>query len=429
MKPAGAAVAGPPTYSVLGDRIWQGSGIDELMQDLADALGGDHAGETLMLGGGQPAAIPQLQQVWRESLAKLLENQPERVDRMLGVYDPQQGNPEFLRVIAELFNARFGWEISSENVAITNGGQSAFFYLFNLLGGPAANGQLRRIVFPLMPEYIGYAEQGFYPGMLTACPARIEKREQMLFKYHVDFDALPAGPEIAAYCISRPTNPTANVMSDREVQKLYQLARANGSLLMIDNAYGTPFPNIVFRDDANPFWDEGVVLTYSLSKLGLPGTRTGIVIAPPDIIKLISRMTSVVGLANGNVGQALTLELFRNGHILELCREYVRPFYRERRDRALQIFRDAFRDLPLHIHEADGALFLWLWIEDLPVTSRELYHKLKQAGVLVVPGCYFSHSLPEPWLHPDQCLRINHSHDITRLPEAATRMAEVVRNL
>ncbi len=280
-----------------------------------------------------------------------------------------------------------------------------------------------------MPEYIGYAEQGLHPGMLRGVPARIEKREQMLFKYHVDFDALPKGDDIVAYCLSRPTNPTANVMSDTEVQELHRIARENGSLLLIDNAYGTPFPNIVFRENANPFWDEGVVLTYSLSKLGLPGTRTGIVIAPPEIIKMVSRMTSVVGLANGNVGQVLTLELFRSGRIIELCREHILPFYRDRRDRALQIFRDTFRDLPLHIHEADGALFLWLWFEDLPVSSRELYRKLKEAGVLVVPGCYFCHNLEKPWSHPDQCLRINHSHDISRLPEAASRMAEVVRSL
>lgn len=417
-------------FSALGERMLRGSGIDELMLDLGVAMSGGGR-DWLMLGGGQPAAIPEMQEVWRKLTADMLADEPTRFDRMLGVYDPQQGNPDFLDALAALFNKRYGWELTRSHIAITNGGQTAFFLLFNLIAGPSSAGGLRRIVFPLMPEYIGYAEQGLYAGMLNAVPACIAPpgQDPLMFKYRIDFDALPTGGDIAAYCVSRPTNPTANVIDDVEIRRLHAVARANGSLLLIDNAYGNPFPGIVFRDDATPFWDEGVVLTYSLSKLGLPGTRTGIVIAPPNIIEALSRMNSVVGLANGTVGQALTLPLVRSGGLIDLCERHVRPFYEERRDRAIAIFRDAFRGLPLRIHQADGALFLWLWFPDLPVPSADLYKRLKEAGVLVVPGHYFSHSLPEPWSHPDECVRINHSLDIARLPEAAARMAEVIRRL
>ncbi len=418
-------------FSALGDRMARGSGIDELMHDLGLAMA-EGGGDWLMLGGGQPSAIPAMQQRWRELASDMLAHEPHRFDRMLGVYDPQQGNTEFIEALAALFNRHYGWNLAPDNIAITNGGQTAFFMLFNLLAGKDTCGRRRRIVFPLMPEYIGYAEQGLEPGMLSAIPARIEDdplSDPLFFKYRIDFDALPQGPEIAAYCISRPTNPTANVLEDEEIRHLHQIARANGSLLLIDNAYGTPFPGIVFRDDINPFWDEGVVLTYSLSKLGLPGTRTGMVIAPSDVIRALSRMNSVVGLANGSIGQALTLPLMRSGELLELCAKHVRPFYESRRNRAIEMFREAFRGLPLRIHRADGALFLWLWFPGLPVTSHELYRRLKQSGVLVVPGHHFSHSLPQPWTHPGECVRINHSLQIERLPEAASRIADAIRQL
>ena len=39
-----------------------------------------------------------------------------------------------------------------------------------------------------------------------------------------------------------------------------------------------------------PAWDENMILTMSLSKIGLPGTRTGIVIARPEIIRAVVRM-------------------------------------------------------------------------------------------------------------------------------------------
>ena len=64
-------------------------------------------------------------------------------------------------------------------------------------------------------------------------------------------------------------------------------------------------------------------------------------------------------------------------------------------------------DLPYHIHRSEGALFLWMWFENLPITSRELYERLKQRDVLVVPGNYFFFGIDDtPWPHRDECLRV-----------------------
>ena len=72
--------------------------------------------------------------------------------------------------------------------------------------------------------------------------------------------------------------------------------------LIIDGAYGLPFPSILFND-ARPHWNENTILVLSLSKLGLPGVRTGIVVANEEIINAFSNANTVVSLANGNLGQ------------------------------------------------------------------------------------------------------------------------------
>ncbi|NIP97238.1 MAG: valine--pyruvate aminotransferase, partial [Akkermansiaceae bacterium] len=60
------------------------------------------------------------------------------------------------------------------------------------------------------------------------------------------------------------------------------------------------------------------------------------------------------------------------------------------------------------VHRSEGALFLWMWFEDLPVTSRELYDRLKGRGVLVVPGNYFFFGLDDDeWPHRNECLRVS----------------------
>jgi hypothetical protein len=150
----------------------------------------------------------------------------------------------------------------------------------NLLAGEFRNGRRKTILLPLVPEYIGYMNQGLAPGLLRAVEPRIEFLPGHRFKYHVDFGRLAVSEDVAALCVSRPTNPSGNVLTNNEVHRLAAIARASSVPLIIDNAYGVPFPGILFRDAA-PIWDENIILTLSLSKLGLPNTRTGIVVAYP----------------------------------------------------------------------------------------------------------------------------------------------------
>ncbi len=57
----------------------------------------------------------------------------------------------------------------------------------------------------------------------------------------------------------------------------------------------------------------------------------------------------------------------------------------------------------------EGAFFLWLWFKDMPITSAELYERLKARRVLVVPGHYFFPGLPGEWRHRDECIRMNYA--------------------
>ncbi|PIE21823.1 MAG: valine--pyruvate transaminase, partial [Planctomycetota bacterium] len=325
--------------SGFGRRLCSGSGIEELMDDLGNAMALSGP-DTRMLGGGQPAHIPEVNALWRRRLEEIMA-EPGRLEKVLSNYDPPRGNPKFLEAAATMFRERFGWDISAKNIAVTAGGQTAFFFLFNALAGQFHNGTRKKILFPLVPEYIGYANQPVGEDIFRACKPLIEEIGDHGFKYRVDFDNLEIGDDIAAICVSRPTNPTGNVLTDNEISRLSALAQEHGIPLIIDNAYGAPFPNIIFTG-ATPVWNENIVLTLSLSKIGLPGTRTGIVIAHEKIAAAISSMNAIVGLANGNVGQALMEPLIRSGEILKLSNEVVRPYYIEKSRQAQEWIRQEF---------------------------------------------------------------------------------------
>jgi len=417
-----------PEFTRFGQKLTAHSGIVDLMDDLGRAMTIEP--QMLMLGGGNPAAVPELQALLRDRMGELLE-EGEAFDRMLGNYDPPQGNPRFLKAIAELLQRTFGWQVGPHNIAVTTGGQSAFFCLFNLLAGSFENGRRRKILLPLAPEYIGYADQGLADGLFVACRPEItwpEGVDGRVFKYRIDFAAVEEAlrhEDIGAIAASRPTNPTGNVLTDEEVLRLSALAAAHHIPLILDNAYGAPFPGVIFVP-AKPYWAPHVILTLSLSKLGLPGTRTGIVVGSEKVISALSSLTAIIGLANGSVGQQMVLPWVESGRILRFGPDLLRPFYeaksRAAAVRARQYFEAAGLDWAMHASE--GAFFHWLWLRNLRLTSREFYARLKTRKVLTVPGEYFFFGLGDDWPHRHECLRINISQPAEVVSEGLRIIAE-----
>ena len=134
-----------------------------------------------MLGGGNPALLEEMQAIFRARL-QVLAQDAECLERTIAVYDGPRGDSVFIEAMAKLLRDYFGWPIGPDNIAVTNGSQSAFFYLFSLFGGEHPDGKVRRIFFPLSPEYIGYADQGLIPDLFVAQRSRIELLDGGLFK-------------------------------------------------------------------------------------------------------------------------------------------------------------------------------------------------------------------------------------------------------
>jgi valine--pyruvate aminotransferase len=411
-------------YSIFGNKFTQHSGITELMDDLnAGVQGGD---DILMLGGGNPASIPGIQDRLNELMKQLLEE--GKLFNTLANYDGPQGKNSFIDALAELFNDLYDWELTSDNIMLTNGSQNAFFYLFNLLGGNFSEGKKKKILFPLAPEYIGYADASVSEDAFVAVRPKINELENGLFKYNVDFDALKIGDDIGALCVSRPTNPTGNVLTDDEIIHLDKLAQAKKIPLIIDNAYGTPFPNIIF-EDVTPFWNNNTILCLSLSKFGLPGARCGIVIANPTIIKAMSNLSGIMALSPGGIGPEIVLPLIKTKEVLTLSDQVIKPFYLKKSQQAITLLQEKITTPNFKIHKAEGALFLWLWFKDLPISSNELYRRLKDKGLLIVSGHYFFPGLDQEWQHTQECIRVNYAQDDEVVRRGITILADEINAL
>ena len=410
--------------SAFGEKFAATSGIVDLMDDLGAAL--HENPDIIFMGGGNPARIPALEGRFLTTLEAVLAD-PERRHRLLGVYQSPRGDRRFREAMATFLQREYRWEIGPENIAVSNGSQSAFFILYNLFAGTMPDGSQRSIHLPLTPEYLGYADVGLSENFFTATRPEVERLPEQMFKYHVDFSRLTLDDHVGALCVSRPTNPSGNVLTDAELVQLDSIARQRDIPLIVDGAYGLPFPNICFTE-ATPIWNDNTVLALSLSKLGLPGVRTGILVANEQIINAYANANTIVSLASGNLGPAIATDWFTEGSIKRLTADHVTPFYRERSQQTVAWLQAALRGLPVHIHVSEGAIFLWLWFEDLPIDSHTLYQRLKARGVLVAPGQNFFIGIDrDDWAHSKQCLRISYAQDAAMVKAGVDILASEVK--
>ena len=412
--------------SDFGNRLSGEAGILQLMDDLGDALAS--GAPKAMFGGGNPAHIPAVTTVFEQSLQQLLKD-PKQTAAMFGNYDTPQGNEAFIAACVTFFNREYGWGITRDNIAITPGSQNGFFMLFNLLAGQR-EGKQRRIMLPLVPEYIGYVDQQIEPDGFVSQRPRIETIGEHEYKYHVDLDQLTIDESVAALCVSRPTNPTGNVLSDEEVAELAVRAKAADIPLIIDNAYGLPFPGVVQVPATLP-WDKdngNIVLSFSLSKIGLPSSRVGIFVGPPQLMRALSKANAIVSLSSPSFGQYVMAPLLESGKVSELATEHIQPYYLERaRTAREQMFAQFPDELPWRLHKYEGAYFFWLWCEGAKKSASEMYSYLKERGVIVVPGQYFFPGQTDDWPHTRECLRLNFARPDAELQAGIPILAEMIR--
>lgn len=421
-------------FSKFGNKFSQANAITQLMEDLAKANHSKNP-DIVMLGGGNPALIPEANDVFVRELQALILS--TKVDQMIGLYDGPRGNDDFREALSQKLNDEYNWGLTADNISLSNGSQANFFSLFNVFAGEMQDGSKKKILFPLAPEYVGYADQGLSMDMFVSVKPEIElistESGSKQFKYIIDFDAvtslLAEDENIGALCVSRPTNPTGNVITDDELYTLDRLAKQYDIPLIIDNAYGHPFPGCIYTD-VTLAWNPNIILCMSLSKLGLPGLRTGIVIANNDIICALGRINGSMILAPNSVGPALMTRMIKDKELLKLCRNVIEPFYRNKANTAVklfdEIFADCFDKMPVYMHKIEGSFFMWLWFKDLKIGSEELYKRLKSEDIYIIPGHNFFINIEDDWEHKHQCIRINYAKDEATLRKGLEAIKRVV---
>ncbi|MGK7916611.1 MAG: valine--pyruvate transaminase [Prochloraceae cyanobacterium] len=417
-----------PALSQFGDRMSQLTGVRAIMKDIVATLEAGAGQELINLSAGNPVILPEVEQLWRDCTADLLAS--SEYGEVVCRYGSSQGYAPLIEAIVTDFNRRYGLSLSDRHVLITPGSQALYFYAANVFGGYTSAGQLKQIVLPLCPEYTGYGGISLVPEAVVAYKPQLEiDARARRFKYLPDFSQLKITADTGCVIFSRPCNPTGNVLRDEEVEKITALAAAYEVPVLIDSAYAPPFPSLNYVP-MKPIFGKNIIHCMSLSKAGLPGERIGIAIGDPKLIQVLDSFQNNACIHSSRYGQAIAAKAIGSGALAEIANSSIRPHY-QRKFEIIEttLDREIPQEIPWFLHRVEGAIFSWLWLQDLPITDWELYQKLKQVGVMVVPGSTFFPGLRENWQHKQQCIRISLTASNEEIEIGMRRLAELVQQV
>lgn len=313
----------------------------------------------------------------------------ERVLRDNGPQSLQYGATEGYRPLREMITrhtARYGLEVTPDNILITSGSQQAL----DLLGKILINRGDRVLV-----------ESPTYLGALQAwAPYGAEYVTVPMDEYGMQTDALEealrSGPKFI-YVLPNFHNPTGVTLSLERRKKLIELADRYGVPIIEDDPYGQlryegeNLPSVVVldsqaRNSCDPCYSGNVIYLSTFSKTLAPGIRLAWVVAPPKVILKLTQAKQGADLHTATFNQMVAYEVARDG-FLDKHIELIRKVYSERRDVMLGAM-DAYFPPGVEWTHPLGGLFLWGTLPENLDAADVLKVALEQK-VAFVPGAPF----------------------------------------
>ncbi|MEU5543937.1 valine--pyruvate transaminase [Streptomyces sioyaensis] len=404
------------------------SGIRSIMEDIALAASDSSGGTWLNLSPGNPAAIPEVTATWRRLQEEAMA---EGFAEATGRYGPSRGSDILVEAIIRYFNARYGWQLRPQNVLVGTGCQMLAFMATTLFTGPYASGD-RQLVLPSVPDYTGYQGLSLDAGGIVGVDPGIELQEHRSFRYTFDLDAVRRHGQMGMMLLSSPGNPTGRSIQRDDLAGLIEIAEQRDIPLLLDHAYGDPFPGVA-QDSVDPPLHPNVINCFTLSKAGLPGERLGFAIGPEEAIDAMLSFTANSHLHAPQLIQATAARALNSGEIDTLTSEAIRPYYLRKRQVAEKLLHELLPEsVNWRLHSSEGGMFCWLWIDHDWFSDLVLYEELKRKKVFVVPGRhFFVGPFTSPFLadHATRCVRLSLSPDEADIAQGIGLLAETLEEL
>lgn len=347
--------------------------------EIRDMFGLSERPDIISFAGGFPAPESFPAATLIGAVQNLLVREPASTLQ----YGPTEGIYELRRLIAQRMQ-REGIAAEPENILITNGSQQALDLIFKLFVNPG-----EPVLYEL-PAYIGGINAAIN---YQASPIGIPLDDQGIDVNALDAtlaDLRKAGKPMPKllYTIPNFQNPAGVTLSLERRERLIELSREYGFIVLEDNPYGDlrfegePLPHVKTYDT-----DGHVFYLGSFSKTFLPGVRLGWVVADLPVIQKLAIAKQGTDLCTNSLGQKMVCEFARLGY-LDSHIGSLRNLYRKRRDIALAAL-DAYFPAGVHWTYPEGGFFTWITLPEQLNAKELLPNAIAEERVAYVPGGAF----------------------------------------
>ncbi len=410
-------------------KVWEKmsnlSGVRKIMNDIKLTLE-KASGEVINMSAGNPLVFKELEEFWEKNTRLLLDSGD--FGKVIWRYGSTKWYFPFLDSLKKFFKEEFDQNIKDENILVTTWSQSAFFYWVNAFAWEMQDGKIKKMFLPQSPDYTWYSWMWLSEDMFISVPQKPEKTWKNKFKYKLETNNFPNIDEIWAVVFSRPCNPTWNLMTEEEVEKIYDFVKWTDIPVFVDSAYASPIPNLVYWEMKTKF-HRNTIYTMSFSKAWLPWERVWVSIWNPKFIKYLENFHANLSIMSSRFWQALISYALDSGELKKISKEIIQPRYKKKSDLLEECLNKYMPDsIPWYLHEVQGSMFSFLWFEDLPITDDELYERLKEQWVLFVPWNAFFNGIDKDKVkHSRECIRISITVEDEQIEKAAKILSEVIR--
>ena len=384
-------------------------------------------GDWFDFSSGSPQVFPELAKEVKAELSALIDS--GEIDNYIGEYGAIAIDQAFEKELNEQM-LKLGVDTSNQTFLATPGSMASIFYASNVFGGNK-NSVKNKILMPQSPDFPDYPVMGLDETFYRSIHPEIYITRAHYFRYRYDLAEIDFS-DISMVLLSRPCNPSGFILGNEELRGLVEKAKIENVVVAVDSAYSKPFPDLIFDDDSlELITGENVINIFSFSKAGLPGSRAGVVMGPKELINPLKIFQLNCCLTAPNLGQALAARLMSSNKLNEITQSVVKPFYRDRIHYAHKVIERNINDeVPYHLHEADGGMFVWLWLKDLPVTDMKLHELLHTKHTNVSPGSIFFYGLENKLdKHTHECIRISVTEDKDLLDKGLVAICETINEL
>ena len=290
------------------------------------------------------------------------------------LYGPVLGNADLREEVAAQWTTAYGGAVDPACVAITQGCNQAFCAALATLAGPGDE-----VIVPV-PWYFNHKMwldmQGVTTVPLSCGQGMVPDADQA---------AALVTPRTRAIVLVSPNNPSGAEYPAEVIRAFFDLCRARGLALVIDETYRdfdsrSGAPHDLF---GVPGWGDTLIQLYSFSKAyRLTGHRVGALVASPERLSEVEKFLDTVAISTGQLGQIGAVWGMRNLRGW-LAGERVEILRRRAAMEAGMAGLDGWR------LKGCGAYFAWVE-HPFALSSDDLARRLvAEAGVLLLPGTMF----------------------------------------